>query len=134
MKFGQVTKYKKGKIFSSKSYRKWRRETSSRPLFVFLKKAYYGVKASGLQLGSYISIALNLTYTKNKLYTILDYWYRDILNFDFLVKCLRIVSPPYFMYDFSRKLFLMLAVFYINWPNFNADCLYFLRYWSICVL
>ena len=34
----------------------------------FLKKAYYEVKASGLQLSFNISIALNLAYSKNKLY------------------------------------------------------------------
>ena len=38
------------------------------------------------------------------------------LNFDFLEKGLGIVSPPYFVYDFSRKMFLML--YSINWPNF----------------
>ena len=30
-------------------------------------------------------------------------------NFDFLEKGLGIVSPPDFVYDFSRKLFLMLC-------------------------
>ena len=38
-----------------------------------------------------------------------------MLNFDFLEKGLEVNSPPNFMYDFSRKMFLM---FYsINWPN-----------------
>ena len=62
------------------------------------------------------TIALKLTYSKNKLYKSLDYWSRDILNFDFLEKSLGIVSPPYFLYDFSTKMFLML--YSINWPNF----------------
>ena len=31
-----------------------------------------------------------------------------MLNFDFLEKGLEIVSPPYFVYDFSRKVFLKL--------------------------
>ena len=31
-----------------------------------------------------------------------------MLNFDFLEKGLRIVSPPHFVYDFSRKIFLKL--------------------------
>ena len=39
-----------------------------------------------------------------------------MLNFDFLEKGLGIISPPHFMYDFSRKMFLMLNS--INWPNF----------------
>ena len=38
-----------------------------------------------------------------------------MLNFDFLGEGLGIVSPAHFVYDFSRKMFLM---FYsINWPN-----------------
>ena len=45
---------------------------------------------------------------KSKLYKTLDYWSRNMLNFDTLEKCLGILSPPYFVYDFSRKLFLML--------------------------
>ena len=31
-----------------------------------------------------------------------------MVNFDFLEKCLGIVSPLHFVYDFSRKMFLML--------------------------
>ena len=33
----------------------------------------------------------------------------DILNFNFLEKGLDQVSPPQFVYDFSRKIFLMLC-------------------------
>ena len=55
-------------------------------------------------------------YNKNKLYKTLDYWSRDILNFDFLEKGLGIVFPTHFMYDFSRKMFLML--YHVNWTNF----------------
>ena len=36
-------------------------------------------------------------------------------NFDFLEKDVGIVTSPYFAYDFSRKMFLLL--FSINWPN-----------------
>ena len=32
----------------------------------------------------------------------------DFLNFDLLKKGLGLVSPIYFVYDFSRKIFLML--------------------------
>ena len=35
-----------------------------------------------------------------------------MLNFEFLEKGLGIVSPPHFVYDFSSKMFLMLAIFY----------------------
>ena len=39
-----------------------------------------------------------------------------MLNFNFSEKGLGLVSPPHFVYDFSRKMFLMLH--FINWPNF----------------
>ena len=51
-------------------------------------------------------MALNLTYNKNRLYKTIDS--RDMLNFDFLEKALGIVSSPHFVYDFSRKIFLIL--------------------------
>ena len=38
MKFGQFIKYSKINIFLQKLWRKWGKETSSRPLFIFLKK------------------------------------------------------------------------------------------------
>ena len=55
---------------------------------------------------------IKTNYIKN-----LDYWSRDMLNSDFLVNVLE-VSPPHFVHDFSRKLFLML--YSINWPNIIA--------------
>ena len=61
-------------------------------------------------------MVLNMAYNKNKLYKTLDYWSRDMFNFDFLEKGQRIVSPLRFVYYFSKKLFLML--YSINWPNF----------------
>ena len=63
----------------------------------------------------YISIALKLAKNTNKLYKNIDtdYWYRDILNFDFLEKGQGIVSPPHFLYDFSTKMFPILYT--INW-------------------
>ena len=38
-----------------------------------------------------------------------------MLNFDFSEKGLELVSPLQFLYDFSRKIFLILHS--INWPN-----------------
>ena len=38
----------------------------------------------------------------------IDYWSSNMLSFDFLEKGLRIVSPPYFVYGFLRKMFPML--------------------------
>ena len=53
---------------------------------------------------------------KNKLYKVSECWSRDILNFDYLEKGLRLVSPSHFVYDFSRKIFLV--SYSINWSNF----------------
>ena len=61
-------------------------------------------------------IALHLAYNENKLYETLDYWFRDMFNFDFLGKGLEIVSPPHFENNLSRKMILML--YPINGPNF----------------
>ena len=69
-------------------------------------------------LVSRYSIALNLAYNKNKHYKTLDYWSRDMLNFNLLEKSSRLVSLSHFEYDFSRKMFLMLH--FSNWPNFIA--------------
>ena len=41
---------------------------------------------------------------------------RYMLNFHFSEKDLGLVSPPNFVYDFSRKMLLMLRS--INWPSF----------------
>ena len=67
-------------------------------------------------------MVLNLAYNKNKLYKTLDFIKlyetldisRDMLNFDFLEKGLGIVSPPHFLYDFSRKNLMFLMLYYIN--------------------
>ena len=55
-----------------------------------------------------------------------------MLNFNFSVKGLRLVFPSYFVHDFSRKCCLccILLTDQISLP----DCLYFLRYWAMCVL
>ena len=54
-----------------------------------------------------------LEIQKSKLYKTLDYWFRDMLNFDFLERDLGIFSLLSFVYDFLRKMFSC----YINWPN-----------------
>ena len=45
-----------------------------------------------------------------------DCWSTDMLNFDFSKKEQILVSPQYFVYDFSRKT--LLKLYSINWPNF----------------
>ena len=64
---------------------------------------------------------------QNKIYKILEYWSRDMLNFVFLEKSLGTVSPPNFVYGFSKKMFLIYTLLtdQISLP----DCRYFLRYW-----
>ena len=60
--------------------------------------------------------SLNLAYNKKKLHKTLDYWSWDILNFYFCTKGPGNSFSTIFVYDFSRKLFLMLQC--INWLNF----------------
>ena len=115
MKFGQLIEYNKRNIFIQKFYRKWGRETSSRSYFIFQKCLKWGKSKWSAAYFQYISTALNLGYNKNKLNKTLDYWSRDILNFNFPEKGLGL-APPHFVYDVSRKMFLM--SYSINWPDF----------------
>ena len=55
-----------------------------------------------------------------------------MLNFDFSEKGLGIVYPPCFVYDFSRKIFLF-YILLIDQISLSG-CLYFEKYWAICVL
>ena len=115
MRFGQVIEYTVRNILLQKSCRKWGKKNSSNPVF---QKVLYEVKASAftcLQF-QYISIALDLDTTKNNLCKTLDYWFRDMLSFDFLEKGLARTSPPQFVYNFWRKIFILL--YFINLPNF----------------
>ena len=59
-----------------------------------------------------------MAFNKDKLYKTLDLDYRssDMLNFHFLDKSLKKVSPPHFVFDFSRKMFFKL--YSINLPYF----------------
>ena len=57
-----------------------------------------------------------LALQKSKRYKTLDYWSRDMLNFNFSEKGLRLVSPTHFANNFSRKMSLVLHS--IKWSNF----------------
>ena len=119
MKFSQLIEHPKKNIFLPNLCRKWGMETSSRPLFFKKKKSFIlGKSKCSVVWFYYISIALKFAYNRNKLFKPLNCWFRDMLNFYFLGKGLGIVSPAHFVYDFSRKVFLML--YSINWPNFVA--------------
>ena len=67
-------------------------------------------------LASVYSDSLQIGIELKQVYKTVHYWSRDMLNFVFLEKDPGIISPSYFMNDFSRKMFLMLHS--INWPNF----------------
>ena len=55
-----------------------------------------------------------------------------MLNFNFSEKVLALASPLHFVYDFSRKMLLMLHS--INSPNFIVSLPLLLEIWVICVL
>ena len=57
-----------------------------------------------------------MAYNKNKLYKILRLSIQRHAKFYFLEKGVGLVFPPHFVYDFSRKMFLMLHS--INWRTF----------------
>ena len=104
------------KIFFQKTCRKWGRDTSSKPLFVFWKGFIWGKSKWFGVYCQYISIVLNLAYDKNKLYKTLNLWSRDMLKFCILEKDLGIISPPHFVYDLSTKMFPVL--YSSSRPNF----------------
>ena len=54
-----------------------------------------------------------------------------MLNFDFSEKDLGLVSPPHFVNDFLRKMFLMFGK---KFQILLSDGLFFSRYWTICIL
>ena len=118
MKFGQIIEYNSRNIFLQKSCRKWGREISSRPLFIFQKSFTWGKSKWSAASFPSLSIVLNLTKNWIKIHKALEYWSRDMLNFDFLEKGLGIVSILHFVHDFLRKMFFIL--FSIKWPNFFA--------------
>ena len=107
MKLGELIEYIKRNIFFQKLCRNKGRETSSRPLFVFKKSLIGGKGKWSIAQFQYISIAFSLAYNKNKPYKTLDYWSRDMLNFNFSEKDLGLVSPAHFVYHFSIKIVLM---------------------------
>ena len=76
----------------------------------------------------YISIALNLTYNKNKLCKTLYHRSRDMFNFDFLEKGLAIVLRMIF----QEKCLLYYIL--LNDRIYLSACVYFLRYCIVMFL
>ena len=118
MKFGQLIENPKTNIFLWKLCRKWGRETTSRPLFFFFLNFMLAKSKWSAAWLHYISIALKLAYSRNKLFKTLHYWSRNMLNFECLDQGLGIIAPAHFVYDFSTKMFFML--YSINWLNLIA--------------
>ena len=129
MKHGQLIEYNKRNTFLEKLCGKWGRETSPRSFFNLKKCLMWGKRKWFAAQFQYVSIALNMAYNKNKLYKTLDYGFRDMLNFIFSEKGLVLISASH---DFFKKLFLMLHS--ITDQISLSDCLYFSKYWAICVL
>ena len=105
MEIGQLIEYNKRNIFLQKLCKKWGRETSSRPLFINWRSLIWG-KSLILWSVTYlqnISVALKLAYSKNKLYKILNYWSREMLNFDFSEKSLERFSTTFCVRFFKKK-------------------------------
>ena len=76
-KLGLLIEYNKRNIFLQKLGRKWGREISSRPLFIFFKSLIWRSAASF----RYISIALHLRCNKNKQYKTLSRRYAQFWFF-----------------------------------------------------
>ena len=76
----------------------------------------------------YISIAFKLAYSQDKLFKTLHYWFRDMLNLDFLVW-------EEFLQHILCMIFRQKCPFYILLTDqiSLSGCLYFLRYWTIYV-
>ena len=90
----------------SKIVQKMRQEDQLQTSFCFFKKLYMRKKQVTFTLVLIYFGSPRLEYNKNKLYILV------------LKKILEIDSPPHFVHELSRKMFLMLYSNY--WPNFIA--------------
>ena len=104
IKFGQLNRIEQQKYFSPKIGWKTSHGDQCQTSICFFEKALYEVKVSDLQLN------FNINRQPSTRRTVKDCikLYRDMVNFEYLAKGLGIVSPPHFVYVFSKKLFLML--------------------------
>ena len=96
--------YIKINIFLQRQCRKWGREASPRPIFIFFKKNFNKVKASGLQVT--FNIFRFLTWNTIKTNCIkLETFRPEICSMlIFKKRILGIVSPPHCAYDNLRKI------------------------------
>ena len=93
-------------------------------LFLVFRKALYELKASALHLSFDMFQYSSTCHTKkNKLYETLTYWWRHILNIDFMNASVAIVYPLHLVYDLSRKMFF--TFYSINFAS-KFYCLFYL--------
>ena len=112
MTFGPLIEYNKRNIFC-------KNHGLGRLVFFFFKKKkklFVRWKQVVCSLLSKYFDSPQLAYNKNKLYKTLNYWSRDMLNLNFSEKGLGLISTLHFVYNVSRKMFLML--YSTNWSNF----------------
>ena len=132
MKFRQLIEYNKRKIFLQKLCRRWDREASSRLLFILKKCLIWGKSKWSAAYFQYISIALSLGYNKNKLYKTLDYWSRDMLNFNFPEKgSWASFSTTFCVWFFKNNVSCYIL---LTDQSSMSDYFYFSRYCEVCVL
>ena len=95
MKFGQLIDITR-QIFFLENHAENKAGTLVPDPFLFFEKALHKIKSKGLQTGFKFPQNLGLLIS------------RDMLNFGFFKKNLRIISSPHFACGFSTKMFLML--------------------------
>ena len=103
MKFDQLIEYNTRNNFFKNHVENKARELVPK-VFLFFEKLYMRQKQLVCTLVSTDFDRPPLEHAIKKLCETLDCWSRDMLNFDSLEKVLQLVFPPYFEYDFSRKI------------------------------
>ena len=132
IKYGQLIEYNMGNIFLEKSYTKSRAETIPRPFF---KKSKFIISLD--QQSKVLHSLFNCIptwqlskYLETKPHT--TYFYLILSSFKKTKISLELVIPASFFALFLKKKF----SWYILSTNqiWFCDCLYFLRFWAVCVL
>ena len=112
MKFDQLIE-SNVKNFFKKSNAENKAGELVRDLFLFFGKILHEVTANGPHLSfSIFWLSSTWKYNKNKLHKFSVCCSRYMPHFEDLEKDLGVVSPPHFVYNFSRKIFLLL--YFIN--------------------
>ena len=134
MKFGQLIE-QNTKYFPTKIMQNMSQGDQFQSSFCFFKKTFkLGKSKWSAVYFYYTSLGLNLSYNKNKLYKTLDYWSRNMLNFDILEKSLGLISPSRMISPscmiFKKNVYHIILTDQIS----LSEYLYFLRYWAICLM